>query len=209
MTHRRLPPAPRRFHLDFHDESFTSNVTQPSRPSYTRAAMEKHAEPPGFPSELSARDPTPFNAIPNKLVLDKSKSETSADRNEVSHAYQASWTTAFSPVRSMVTSAFALYMTGNSVHMFSVGTTITVLFMQIKAMVTVRDAFKPALRAGVPIFKLLPQMLLHLSLAGIGVGFGLYRANEMGFLPTTQSHWVSLLPARVVREGGWGSAIPV
>lgn len=101
----------------------------------------------------------------------------------------------------MVTSAFALFMTGTSIHFFSVGTTVTVLFMHVQAALSVREAFKPATKAGVPLSMLIPQFFVHTLLCVIGVGMGLYKANQLGFLPTTQSDWISLLPPRIVHDG--------
>lgn len=73
--------------------------------------------------------------------------------------------------------------------------------MQIQAILSIREAFKPAFKAGVPVPMLAPQILVYLLLSGAGVAMGLYKANRLGFLPTTQSDWISLLPPRMVDDG--------
>lgn len=192
----------RRWHLDYTDTSkYVSHLSQPQRPPSIRAAIEAHTSPPGFPATASARDATALLPTSSTPRSSPNSATPSADRNAIQAAYQGTWSTAFSPVRTLLTSAFALYMTGPSLHFFPVITTVTVLFMHLQSMFRFRDAFRPAMKAGVSIRQLLPQVIVHLFLVSLGVALGLYKADQLGFLPTTQSDWISFLPVRVVRVG--------
>lgn len=181
-----------------------SQSAQPQLPAAVRNAIKSQALPPGFPADASAGELSVLQAKTAKSGAQSNEAKGAmsreASREALQAAYQASWSTAFSPVRTLITSAFALYMTGNSVQFFAIASTVTVLFMHVRSMFGLRDAFRPALKAGVPIASLLPQALVHLLLMGCGVALGLYKANILGFLPTTQSDWISFLPTRKVED---------
>lgn len=191
-----------RWHLNYLDDSTNVSATpQPSRTSSIRAAVEKHSVPPGFPSEISARDPAILHRFASRNSARKGNAKNAAPQSGLAVAYNISWSVAFAPIRSLLTSAFALFMTGSSVQFFSVATTVTVLFMHVQAVFSVGEAFRPVVKAGLPVRMLIPQALVHILLACTGVGVGLYKAHLLGFLPTTQSDWVSLLPLRTVEDG--------
>ncbi|CDF39957.1 unnamed protein product [Chondrus crispus] len=191
-----------RWSLNYTDES--TNVaapTQPSRASAVRAAIGKYETPPGFPSEVSARNLFMLRKVTASSKASGSNGKESPSKPDLNAAYSASWSIAFSPARSLVTSAFALFMSSTSVQFFSVATTITVLFMHIQAIFATGEAFKQVAKSGIPTKMLAPQVLVHLLLISAGVAVGLYKAHLLGFLPTTQSDWVSLLPLRIIEDG--------
>lgn len=195
-------PTGHRWHLNYIDDSTNvSAAPQPSRPPSIRAAVEKHAAPPGFPSDVSPREPSLLRELASRTNSTKTNEKKPAPQSGLAAAYNMSWSVAFAPVRSLFTSAFALFMTGSSVQFFSVATTVTVLFMHVQAVFSVAEAFRPVVRAGLSVRMLIPQALVHITLASVGVAMGLYKAHLLGFLPTTQSDWVSLLPLRTIDDG--------
>lgn len=188
------------YRADLTDDAGISQAHQPARGPATRAAIEKYGTPPGFPAGLSARNPSEVRSMVASTLAKNAASKTS-QRTIIEKAYRASWDAAFKPVRSILTSAFALYMTGSTVQFFSVGTTVTVLFMHIRSVMNVTNVFLTPSQAGVPKPMLIPQVLTYLILVGVGVAMGLFKANQLGFLPTTQSDWIALLQAREVGDG--------
>lgn len=188
------------WHLHFTDD--TTNVSQgsnPQRNATTRAALDSLPAPPGFPPTLSARDPSTLSTMVDAQIAAASTPAASVHA-DAKNAYKDSWSIAFSPIRPIVTSAFALYMAGNSVQFFSVASTVTVLFMHIRALFAAHEAFRPVLRDDtLRPSQVAPQFIIHLALCAVGVAFGLQKANTLGFLPTTESDYVALLPLRLVQ----------
>lgn len=189
--------------LDYTDDSHVSYATRAPAPS-SHAVLTSHSAPPGFPSGVSSRDVQHFN----QLVARTNNREKDC-KARVKNAYKHSWRMAFQPGRALVTSAFALFMTGASIHVFSVMTCITVLFLQVQALTSAFGVFagmvkdEPALKG-----RLLPQFFVHVSLCLLGVAGALYQCQRIGFLPTTESDWIGLLPLqrladRPVYAGGF------
>lgn len=202
-----------RWHLDFTDD--TTNVStgaQPQRPASVRATVEDFFHPPGFPTNISARDPAAFEAFgataPDAMESTGVNSASAASNDAKAHAvrleamrraYRLSWKVAFSPIRTLFTSAFALYVAGSRVQVFSVTTTVTVLVMHIRTLFGIHDAFRPVFDLyNLPLSTVAVQILAHSVFCLIGVCQGLYKANLLGFLPTTESDWVALLPAHTI-----------
>lgn len=182
-TKRKIP----RWHLNYHDAS-TSSISQPSRTAAARSAIEAHFNPPGFPEGMSATNPVPVQEAANPKRVERK-------RDALRAKYSASWNSAFSPIRTLITSAFALFMTPSSVQAFSVGSVVTVLFMHLRALFAIPSVFRTHSSLGA---SLIPQVIVHFILCIVGVGMGLAKAQVLGFLPTTQSDWVALLPLRTV-----------
>lgn len=191
-----------RWSLNYTDDSTgVAAGPQPSRTSSVRAALEKYTTPPGFPPEVSARDVSALRQLTGATNASGTNGKAQSQTPDLSAAYNASWSVAFSPARSLVTSAFALFMSSSSVQFFSVATTITVLFMHIQAIFGTGEAFKPVMKSGLSTRMLLPQIVMHLLLISAGIVVGLYKAHLLGFLPTTQSDWVALLPFYTIEDG--------
>lgn len=197
--------ATHRWQLDLTDT--TTNVLpppQPQRPPIVRTAIEEYLHPPGYPTTQSPRDANAFEndpnlsaAAPSSADIDaKTSAKTTADMHQ---AYRKSWTVAFSPLRSVCTSALALYLSGSRIQVFTIATTVGVLFMHLRTLLSVHDAFKPVLGIyRLPLSTIFPQLIVHAFLCLIGVLQGLYKANVLGFLPTTESDWIALIPVHTV-----------
>lgn len=184
-------PALHRWGLDFTKQINVSLGAQPSRPSSARKAIEENQHPPGFPPTLSASHPSSFK------VSEASDRHTGNTQGAKNVTYATSWQIANHPLRALVTSAFALFMAGSSVQFFSVASTLTVLFMHIRSILGTYEAFSPV-RRQLMFRQLAPLVLWRAALSAIGIAAGLWKANQLGFLPTSESDWIALLPPRAV-----------
>lgn len=191
-----------RWHLDYLDDATdVSAHSQAARLPSVRTAVDQYATPPGYPPNISSRDPFVLRDRFTPLRGAAQKSEKTAQQalDALTAAYKSSWSIAFSPFRTVVTSGFALFMTGSTVQFFSVMTTLTVLFMQLRTMFSLRSAFSPILQNEPHLAnnpgRIIPQLLVYVLVCSLGVAIALYKCQLLGFLPTTQSDYISLLPS--------------
>lgn len=219
-----------RWHLDFVDDSTNVSTGRTAQRSMAaRETIDEFFHPPGFPSSLSARDPSTFKTIPDSISIighcpsnsggsvgggDTAKASrgeaVEAERSAATVAYRRSWTVAFSPMRTMLTSALALYLAGSRVQFFSIASTVTVLFTHMSSLFATLDAFRAVRRTyPLPWQTLTPQLFVHVCLCVVGIAIGLYKADQLGFLPVTESDWVSLLPSYLVAPMEFRHAPPL
>lgn len=186
----------KKYGLDYTDESNVTSFPRDKLPASGRETLVSLSPPIGYPSQLPSRD----IGVLRSTIPDTSKPEDERVRSAAkSEAYAASWRLAFVPCRNLLTGAFALFMTGTSVHMFSVMTTVTILFVQVSALSGHHTGFQGLVRNNPELKrKLLPQYLVHLSLCLVGVGGALWQCNRLGFLPTTESDFTAFLPHTIV-----------
>ncbi|KAJ8322950.1 hypothetical protein O5D80_008468 [Batrachochytrium dendrobatidis] len=167
-------------------------------------------DPPGFvPASESAR-------------LSK-KHRTSDDENmELTIAnlkVKKAWDTALAPAKSIPMNALMLYMSGNSIQIFSILITVMLLFNSAKSMMCVSQAFErfqtvtsTAKLTGFAAWKafllnplLLPMTAFFLIQAG-NLALGVWKCGAMGLLPTATSDWLAFLENKEVIEktiAGW------
>lgn len=188
-----------RWRLNYLDERTNVSVhSQPSRSNEARTVLEKFYAPPGFPEAVSPCNPVELNEVTKNKAEEEKPGNT---RQVLKASYKASWMAAFSPFRTLLTTGFALYMTGSSVQFFSVASTVAALFMQLRSLFRIRETFQPIFSSGIQNHTtVIPQLIVHFLLCSVGVAMGLYKAHVLGFLPTTQSDWVALLPLRKVES---------
>ena len=134
---------------------------------------------------------------------------------------------AFSPSRSIPMNAFMLYMSGNSVQIFSIMVTVMLLYNSLVSVISCIDGMtftnpvflqyrnpdEPNAVSLVDRIKLLSkEQLLLPTLAFVGIqlanfALGVWKCNSMGLLPTASSDWLAFLPPKQVLERAVGGSI--
>ncbi|KAJ7542370.1 hypothetical protein O6H91_10G103300 [Diphasiastrum complanatum] len=100
---------------------------------------------------------------------------------------------------------FMMWMAGSTVHLFSIGITISALWQPISALQGVSKVFEPYQDGRTDI--LLPK-LAYIAMNVAGLLLGLWKLNTLGLLPTHASDWVSSLPPPQMVEFS-GGGIPL
>ncbi|KAJ1424391.1 hypothetical protein B484DRAFT_451534 [Ochromonadaceae sp. CCMP2298] len=104
----------------------------------------------------------------------------------------------YSPGKSLLTTAFMLYMSGTSIQIFSIMMTGMALVNPLKAIATVGETFKPFEKEeGLSLY--IPK-LTFLALQVLSLGVAVYKCSTMGLLPLTSADWISYLPDRPFAE---------
>lgn len=194
-------PLQHRWLLDFSDDTASVAQLHEKRSPSAITELEPYLHPPGFPASHSVRDPTEAELKQLDLQLKQQREEhtktlrPAEQRMLMKSAYSKSWQVAFSPLRGLCTSGLALYLSGSRLQAFSLVSTVTVLFVQFRSLLSSRSVFRPVNKVHpLPITSLAPQIIVHTLICAAGVAYALYKANVLGVLPTTESDWIALLP---------------
>ncbi|RKO99390.1 hypothetical protein CXG81DRAFT_2036, partial [Caulochytrium protostelioides] len=129
------------------------------------------------------------------------------------------WDVAMAPAKSIPMNAFMLWMSGNSIQIFSILITVMMLLNSVKAAMAVRAAFAqfekadgrgapgdPAATESVAAFHaitqdplLLPKIVFCLTHLG-SFALGVWKCGAMGLLPTATSDWLAFLEPKSYAE---------
>jgi hypothetical protein len=151
---------------------------------------------------------------------DESRKETKDNEREEMIArlkIKKAWDTAFIPAKSIPMNAFMLYMSGNSIQIFSIMITVMLLWNSLSSMIgalngiivliSVFKQFKRSTTEPIGTFELVLSLkdsqlilplLVYVLLQGCNLGLGIWKLGGMGLLPTATSDWLAYLPPKMV-----------
>ncbi|UNI21667.1 hypothetical protein JDV02_007638 [Purpureocillium takamizusanense] len=99
------------------------------------------------------------------------------------------WEVALAPVKSLPMTAIMMYMSGNSLQIFS----IMMVFMAFKnplvGLMGTNQAFERFQTEG-NSSKLFQTKLVYVAMQLVALAVGVWKINAMGLLPTTRSDWL-------------------
>lgn len=104
------------------------------------------------------------------------------------------------PIKSLPMTAIMMYMSGNSLQIFSIMMVFMAFKNPIMGILATNSAFErfesPTNRQ-----KVLQVKAVYVVMQLVALALGLWKINGMGLLPTTRSDWLAWEVAREVREG--------
>ncbi|KAJ3410890.1 hypothetical protein HDV05_003108 [Chytridiales sp. JEL 0842] len=155
-------------------------------------------DPPGF--SLG------HESVKSTKQLVSEDEQKAQEKNLTNLKMKKAWDVAIAPGKALPMNGFMLYMSGNSVQIFSVMVTVMLLFNAAKAIVAIQQAFekfaietKEKASNGVQGFLKDPLLLPKISFVVLQIltmGLGVYKLGAMGLLPTSHSDWLAFLPAK-------------
>ena len=168
-TTMAAPPPPPQWVLDL-------NSTSPIKPR-----SGTFPDPPGFTSTSAIQQPK--NAKGGKAVAPRAK--PSPEEMETLKLKKA-WEVAIAPAKQLPMNAIGMYMSGNSLQMFSIMMVFMLFKAPIQALMNINQTFARFESDGKK------QEMLMVKAAFIGcnllaLALGTWKVNQMGLLP-----WVSL-----------------
>ncbi|KAJ3373911.1 hypothetical protein GGF31_008796 [Allomyces arbusculus] len=101
------------------------------------------------------------------------------------------WDLAYSGAKSIPMNLIMMYMTGNSLQIFSIFFTVMMFWNPIKSLMGVNKVFLPLERSGDVDLTLPKLAFVGLQLANVLLA--LYKCQQMGLLPTTESDWLAFM----------------
>ncbi|ODA77696.1 hypothetical protein RJ55_06298 [Drechmeria coniospora] len=155
-------------------------VAQLESPAPARSKVPGIPDPVGFSGAL----------VPGKKKDGKpqARKAPTADEMETLKLKKA-WEVALAPVKSLPMTAIMMYMSGNSLQIFS----IMMVFMAFKnplvGLMNTNQAFERFETVG-DSSKLLQTKLVYVAMQLVALAVGVWKINAMGLLPTTRSDWL-------------------
>ncbi|CUS08084.1 unnamed protein product [Tuber aestivum] len=164
----RLPPPPSpQWVIDLNNLPSSRPRPNPSIP-----------DPPGFSQgsagkgKSSKSHPTPTPTETDDLFLKKA------------------WELALAPAKSIPMNAIMMYMSGNTLQIFSIMMTVMLFMNPLKALSTVGSTFARFDNERTHT-RLWPVKLAYIGLQIATIALGIWKVNGMGLLPTTPSDWLA------------------
>ncbi|CAK4033404.1 ER membrane complex subunit 4 [Lecanosticta acicola] len=171
------PPPPPQWVLDL-------NSTPPSKPK-----SNAYPDPPGYtaPTSLSKHSKSSKAATPAR----KPPTPEEMDTLKLKKA----WELALAPAKQLPMNAIGMYMTGNSLQIFSIMMVFMLFKAPVQAIFNIQGTFQRLESGGNK------QQMILVKLAFIGcnllaLALGIWKVNGMGLLPTTRSDWLAWESAR-------------
>lgn len=127
-------------------------------------------------------DPYGYTSTSTSIPVISSQKNSSLKLNQA-------WDIAIAPIKSLPMNCLMLYMSGNSIQIFSILITAMLIFNNMKAMFNVQKAIKVN-ELKVKIVYVLGHALVF--------GLGLYKCSAMGLLPTSSSDWLAFIQQKEV-----------
>nr|KAJ3421255.1 hypothetical protein HK105_004088 [Polyrhizophydium stewartii] len=148
------------------------------------------------------------------LRLDKPKDDDT-EQMIANLKIKKAWDTALAGGKSIPMNAFMLYMSGNSIQIFSILITVMLLFNSVKAIMGAPQVFErfqtavPGSKSrGVATWITSPLFLplaAYVLIQGANLGLGVWKCGAMGLLPTATSDWLAFLEGKQVVEHSFGA----
>ncbi|KAL4427640.1 hypothetical protein ABPG75_001729 [Micractinium tetrahymenae] len=152
-------------------------------------------------------DPPGFDAAAAREQADGSSSGRAAGTGSklpLAKRQEALQHAATAPFKQVAMLCFMMWMSGSTLHLFSIMTTLSGIYQPLSAILNAKTAFPPDPEG--ELDTTLPR-LTYCAIHGLGVAFAVYKINSMGLLPTHLSDWVSSMRPPAVLEHAAGSLL--
>ncbi|KAF2019205.1 hypothetical protein BU24DRAFT_458907 [Aaosphaeria arxii CBS 175.79] len=164
------PPPPPQWVLD---------LNSPPPASSKNASIP---DPPGFTAPLSAKQ----RSQASKQATRQPPSPEEMDTLKMKKA----WELAIAPAKQLPMNAIGMYMTGNTLQIFSIFMVFTLFKTPVMAVIGLQRTFAPFETPGTS-GRLLGVKLVYVLMNILMLGLGIWKVNQMGLLPTTRSDWLA------------------
>ncbi|KAF1785101.1 Protein of unknown function DUF1077, TMEM85 [Phytophthora cactorum] len=101
------------------------------------------------------------------------------------------------PFKSLLQTGFMMWMSGNSINIFSIMITGMIVMNTAKSLFNMNNAFA-SVNDGV--IDLTQPKAVYMAGSLVGAAMGVYKCSNMGLLPTTSADWTWLLPIKQAVE---------
>ncbi|KAF5694620.1 ER membrane DUF1077 domain-containing protein [Fusarium denticulatum] len=159
-------------------------VSQLESPPAAKSKQSGVQDPPGFSSGTTV---TNSKAREFSIARSPRKPPTTAEMETLK--LKKAWEVALAPVKGLPMTAIMMYMSGNSLQIFS----IMMVFMAFKnplmGLMNTNQAFERFQSESLSS-QLLQVKFVYVVCQLFALGVGIWKINAMGLLPTTRSDWL-------------------
>ncbi|KAA8650550.1 hypothetical protein EYZ11_002100 [Aspergillus tanneri] len=139
-------------------------------------------DPPGFASRKEGRNRTQQQAAPTSSAPKPVETDTLK--------LKKAWEIALAPSKQIPMNAIMMYMSGNSLQIFSIMMVFMLFKTPIQGIINTNMAFAKFDTEGTR-GKLLAVKAVYVLMQLVLLGLGVWKVNAMGLLPTTRSDWLA------------------
>jgi hypothetical protein len=166
-------------------------LTQPTKQTKQNPSIPN---PPNY-------TPSTSTAITSKSRKSAQTAVTKAPTSEETDTLKVkkAWELALGPAKQLPMNAIGMYMTGNSLQVFSIMMVFMLFKGPIVAVLSIQSAFERFETDGNRDRLLLAKLAYVACNLGV-LALGIWKVNAMGLLPTTTSDWLLWEGARVPLE---------
>ncbi|KAL4797138.1 hypothetical protein BDV19DRAFT_359774 [Aspergillus venezuelensis] len=168
----------------------TQNLPPLPPPKYVVDLNSPLPRPSG--STTSIPDPPGFSrrATTGKGRTEKSTANPSKPAETDTLKLKKAWEIALAPSKQLPMNAIMMYMSGNSLQIFSIMMVFMLFKGPIQGLINTNSVFakfeSETLRG-----KLLGVKLVYIAMQLLLLALGVWKVNAMGLLPTTRSDWLA------------------
>ncbi|KAK8201373.1 hypothetical protein M8818_005884 [Zalaria obscura] len=164
--------------------------------------LDMNSTPPTKPKNASFPDPPGYSA-PSIVSKSSKSSKASAvtprkgptDEEMDTLKLKKAWELAIAPAKQLPMNAIGMYMTGNSLQIFSIMMVFMLFKNPIQAILNIQNVFARFETPGTSD-RLLGVKLVYIATNLVALALGIWKVNGMGLLPTTRSDWLAWEIAR-------------
>ncbi|KAL2066377.1 hypothetical protein VTL71DRAFT_2448 [Oculimacula yallundae] len=109
------------------------------------------------------------------------------------------WEVALAPVKQLPMTAIMMYMSGNSLQIFSIMMVVMAFKNPFMGLLATNQAFEKFESPGTKA-QLLMVKAVYVAMQLLALALGVWKVNGMGLLPTTRSDWLAWETRRVPME---------
>ncbi|KAK5624727.1 hypothetical protein RRF57_000443 [Xylaria bambusicola] len=160
-------------------------VTDLNFPPVNKPKSGSIPDPPGYPS-ASGTISKKQAAKESKVQPRKQPTPEEMDTLKLKKA----WEVALAPIKSLPMTFFMMYMSGNSLQIFSIMMVYMAFKNPIMGLVGTNQAFE-RFESDTNKAKILQVKLAYVLMQLVALAVGIWKVNGMGLLPTTRSDWLA------------------
>lgn len=157
-------------------------VAQLDSPPAAKSKVNGIIDPPGFSTAPSSAPKK------GKDVKAQPRKPPSADERDTLKVKKA-WEVALAPVKGLPMTAIMMYMSGNSLQIFSIMMVFMAFKNPIVGLMNTNQAFE-RFQTDSNSGQILQTKLVYVAMQFLALAVGVWKINSMGLLPTTRSDWM-------------------
>ncbi|KAK3906002.1 ER membrane protein complex subunit 4 [Staphylotrichum tortipilum] len=140
-------------------------------------------DPPGYPSSQSQKD-----AKDSKSAAAQRTAPTPDEMDTLK--VKKAWEVALGPIKGLPMTAIMMYMSGNSLQIFSIMMVFMAFKNPIMGILGTNQAFE-RFETNTNRAKIIQVKLAYVLMQFVALALGIWKVNGMGLLPTTRSDWLA------------------
>jgi hypothetical protein len=184
------PPPPPRWVLNLHS------------PPQARSKAANIPDPPGYVSSSSTGSSKKSKSA--QLQQQQQQQQAAARKAPTTEEtdtlkIKKAWEIAIAPAKSLPMNAIGMYMSGNSLQIFSIMMVLMLFKTPIQSLARTNMAFARFESEGTK-GRLMGVKLVYVLMNLMAIGLGVWKIDKMGLLPTTRSDWLSWESQRMPLE---------